>query len=408
MTAAHLMLIADRRSPVALPETPLLAVLPGTGGLTRLTDKRRVRRDRADVFCCREEGVRGKRAIEWRLVDEIVPPSVWEATVAKRAAEFAARSDRPADARGVTLPPLARVFSDDAVVYAHVRVDLDRAGHRATITIGGPKGLPADLPGIHAAGAAFWPLAIARELDDAILHLRLNEPELGLVVFRSEGDPAAVLAADALLEAHASDWLVREIRLYLKRALKRVDLTARSLIALIEPGSCFAGTLLEIALAADRAIMFAGTSGGNRPPATIALSPLNFSAYPMSNGLTRIETRFLGEPDSVARAHSSIGEALDSDTAEALGLVTAAYDEIDWDQEVRMMLEERASFSADALTAMEANLRFAGPETMETRIFGRLTAWQNWVFQRPNAVGESGALKRYGSGVQPTFDRTRV
>jgi len=409
MTAAHLMLIDDRRSTVALPETPLLAVLPGTGGLTRLTDKRRVRRDRADVFCCREEGVRGKRAIEWRLVDEIVPPSAWEATVLKRAAEFATRSDRPAEARGIALLPLDRIFSDDAVNYSHVRVDLDRANHRAIITIRGPQTLPTDLAGIFEAGAAFWPLAVARELDDALLHLRLNEPELGLLVFRSEGDPAAVLAADALLETHASDWLVREVRLFFKRVLKRVDLTARSLIALIEPGGCFAGSLLEIAFAADRAIMFTGTrNGDNRPPATLALSPLNFSTYKMSNGLTRLETRFLGEPDSIGHARARIGEALDSDAAEALGLITVAYDEIDWDQEVRMLLEERASFSADALTAMEANLRFAGPETMETRIFGRLTAWQNWVFQRPNAVGDAGALKRYGSGVQPTYDQTRV
>ena len=302
-----------------------------------------------------------------------------------------------------------RAFSSDAVTYTHLRIDLDRANQRATITIRGPQALPTDLAGIHAAGAAFWPLAIARELDDAVLHLRLNEPGLGLVVFRSEGDPEAVLAADALLELFSNDWLVREIRLFLKRVFKRVDLTARSLIALIEPGSCFAGTLFEIALAADRGIMFAGSrSGDNRPPASLALSPLNFSAYPMSNGLTRIKTRFLGEPDSVGRACDHIGKKLDSDAADAFGLITAAYDEIDWDQEVRMLLEERASFSPDALTAMEANLRFAGPETMETRIFGRLTAWQNWVFQRPNAVGEAGALKRYGSGVQPTYDPTRV
>ena len=295
------------------------------------------------------------------------------------------------------------------MIYSHLRVDLDRAARRATIFIRGPRALPADLAGIHAEGGAFWPLAIARELDDAILHLRLNEPGLGLLVFRSEGDPAAVLAADALLEAHASDWLVREIRHFLKRVFKRVDLTARSLIALIEPGSCFAGTLFELSLAADRSIMFAGArAGDNRGPATVALSPLNFSAYPMSNGLARMETRFLGEPDSIGAARAQIGKELDSDAADALGLITVAYDDIDWDQEVRLLLEERASFSPDALTAMEANLRFAGPETMETRIFGRLTAWQNWVFQRPNAVGEGGALKRYGSGVQPTYDPTRV
>jgi benzoyl-CoA-dihydrodiol lyase len=409
MAAEHLMLIDDRRSAVALPETPLLAVLPGTGGLTRLTDKRRVRRDRADAFCCREEGMRGRRAIEWRLVDEIVPPSAWEATVSKRAAELAARSDRPVDVQGIELAPLERRFAEDAVEYKHLRVECDRPARRASLTIHGPLVLPDNLADIHSAGAAFWPLAIARELDDAILHLRLNEPALGLIVLRTEGDAAAVLAADALLDAHASDWLVREIRHYLKRVFKRLDLTARSLIALIEPGSCFAGTLAELAFAADRALMFTGTRGGdNRPPATLSLSALNFSACPMSNGLTRLQTRFLGEPDSIDRARMHVGEKLGSDAAEALGLITAAYDEIDWDQEVRLLLEERASFSSDALTAMEANLRFAGPETMETRIFGRLTAWQNWVFQRPNAVGEAGALQRYGTGIQPEFDPTRV
>ena len=409
MTAAHLMLIDDRRSTVALPETPLLAVLPGTGGLTRLTDKRKVRRDRADFFCCREEGLRGRRAIEWRLVDEIVPPSSWETTVAKRAAEFSRRSDRPSHAKGITLTPLQRRFGEDAVEYTNLRIDCDRAARRATLTVRGPQSLPNDLASIHTAGAEFWPLAIARELDDAILHLRLNEPELGLIVLRTEGDPAVVLAADALLEAHANDWLVREIRHYLKRTFKRLDLTARSLIALIEPGSCFAGTLAEFAFAADRALMFNGApEGDNRSPAAIALSALNFSAYPMSNGLTRLQTRFLGEPVALEAAGALVGEMLDSFEAETLGLITAAYDEIDWDQEVRLLLEERASFSPDALTAMEANLRFAGPETMETRIFGRLTAWQNWVFQRPNAVGATGALKRYGTGVQPEFDPTRV
>jgi benzoyl-CoA-dihydrodiol lyase len=409
VTAEHIMLIDDRRSTVALPETPLLAVLPGTGGLTRLTDKRKVRRDLADVFCCQEEGVRGKRAIDWRLVDEIVPPSAWEATVAKRAAEFAACSGHRADAKGIELLPLQRSFPENGIAYPHVRVELDRAARRATVTIQGPGALPSDLAGIHAEGAAFWPLAMARELDDAILHLRLNEPELGLLVFRSEGNSDSVLAADALLEAHKSDWLVREIRHYLKRVLKRVDLTSRSLITLVEPGSCFAGTLAELVFAADRGLMFTGVrSGDNKPPATLQLSPLNFGAYPMANGLTRLQIRFLGEPDSVDRARATIGTALDSAQADALGLITVAYDEIDWDDEVRMLLEERASFSPDALTAMEANLRFAGPETMETRIFGRLTAWQNWVFQRPNAVGEDGALKRYGSGIQPHYNQERV
>jgi benzoyl-CoA-dihydrodiol lyase len=402
ITAAHVMLIDDRRSTVALPEVPLLGVLPGTGGLTRLTDKRRVRRDRADVFCTLEEGVRGARAVEWRLVDEVVPPSAWEQEVETRAREFAARSDRPAEAQGIAFPLLHRVFADETISYDHVEVRLDRPGRRAVLTIRAPSRLPADLAGICAEGAAFWPLAMARELDDALLHLRLNEPALGLLVLRTEGNPDTVLAADALLVAHGAHWLVREIRLHLKRVLKRLDLTARSLIALIEPGSCFAGTLAEIAFAADRAVMYAGSA------ARLHLGRLNFGAYPMSNGLTRLQTRFLGEPASIARAEERIGDALDSDAVETLGLVTAAYDDIDWDDEVRLMLEERASFSADALTAMEANLRFAGPETMETRIFGRLTAWQNWVFQRPSAVGEHGALKRYGSGQQPEYDPERV
>lgn len=400
LTAEHIMLVDDRRSTVALPETPLLAVLPGTGGLTRLTDKRKVRRDRADVFCSMEEGMRGKRAIEWRLVDEIVPPSAWEAKVAARAAALAAKSDRPAGATGIVLTPLARTITDDGITYGNVGVAFDRAAGRATITVAGPQSLPTDLAGIHVAGDQFWPLAMARELDDAILHLRLNEAELGLLVLRTEGDPARVLAADALLEQFKSDWLVREIRNNFRRVLKRIDLTSRSLIALIEAGSCFAGSLAELAFAADRAVMFAD--------ATMALSPLNFGAYAMSNGLTRLQTRFLGEPDSVGAAEARIGDALDADRADALGLVTAVYDAIDWDQEVRLLLEERASFSPDALTAMEANLRFAGPETMETRIFGRLTAWQNWVFQRPNAVGPEGALQRYGSGIQPIYNKQRV
>jgi len=409
ITAAHVMLIDDRRSTVALPEVPLLGVLPGTGGLTRLTDKRRVRRDRADVFCTLEEGIRGERAVQWRLVDEVVPPSAWEQQVEARAQEFAARSDRPPGTQGISLTPLSRAVADNDVAYDHVHIALDRAARSVTLTIRAPSRLPGDLAGICAEGAAFWPLAMARELDDAILHLRLNEPALGLLVLRAEGDADAVLAADALLEAHRAHWLVREIRLHLKRVLKRLDLTARSLVALIEPGSCFAGTLAELAFAADRAVMFAGDrTGHNLPAARLRLSRLNFGAYPMSNGLTRLETRFLGEPGSVARAEETIGEALDSDTAEKLGLITAAYDDIDWNDEVRLMLEERASFSADALTAMEANLRFAGPETMETRIFGRLTAWQNWVFQRPSAVGEHGALKRYGSGQKPEYDPERV
>jgi benzoyl-CoA-dihydrodiol lyase len=408
VTADHIMLIDDRRSSVSLPELPLLAVLPGTGGLTRLTDKRRVRRDRADIFCTAEEGVRGQRAVEWRLVDEIVPPSIWEAKVHERALELAARSDRDG-AKGIVLTALDRSISDDAISYPNVKVALDRAGRYARITLVGPTGLPGDLRGIHDSGAAFWPLAMARELDDALLHLRLNEPSIGLLVFRSAGDPADVLAVDSLLEQYQSDWLVREIRLLLKRVFKRVDMMARSLIALIEPGSCFAGTLAELVFAADRSVMFAGTSAGdNRGAATLHLSALNFSAFPMGNGLSRLANRFYGEPEAIEEAAGLIGETLDGDTAEERGLVTCAYDGIDWDDEVRLVLEERASFSPDALTGLEANLRFVGPETMETRIFGRLTAWQNWIFQRPNAVGETGSLKRYGSGVRPDFNTERV
>jgi len=404
-----IMLIDDRRSAVALPELPLLGVLPGTGGLTRLTDKRRVRRDLADVFCASEEGVRGRRALDWRLVDEVAPPSAWDEKLRDRALALAATSDRPADGRGIALTPLERQIDGDAIAYPHVRVTLDRPRHQVVITVCGPAELPSDLAGIYAGGAGFWPLAMARELDDAILHLRLNEPELGILVFRSEGNPAAVLAADALLEAHAGDWLVREIRLFLKRVFKRIDMTSRSLIALIEPGSCFAGSLAELAFAADRALMLSGArAGDNRTAAVFSLSPLNFGAYPMGNGLTRLATRFIGEPDSVDRARERIGEPLAAEEAGALGLVTAFYDEVDWDDEVRLALEERASFSPDALTGMEANLRFAGPETMETRIFGRLTAWQNWIFSRPNVAGETSALKRYGSGIRPSFDPHRV
>jgi benzoyl-CoA-dihydrodiol lyase len=352
--------------------------------------------------------VRGHRAVQWRLVDEVVPPSAWEAKVAERAHAMAAATDRPATA-GIALTPLHRRIGEDAVIYPHVHVALQRESRRVTVTLLGPKELPRDLAGVHAAGAAFWPLALARELDDALLHLRLNEPDLGLIVFRSEGDPDAVLAADALLAAHPNDWLVREIRLLLKRVFKRVDMTARSLVTLIEPGSCFAGSLAELAFAADRAMMFAGMRGGdNRGAASLHLCELNFGAYPMGNGLTRLATRFLGEPGSVDAARARIGEALDADTAEQLGLVTFAYDDVDWDDEIRVLLEERVSFSPDALTGLEANLRFAGPETMETRIFGRLTAWQNWIFQRPNAVGEAGSLKRYGTGVRPDFSTERV
>ncbi len=398
--AEHIMLVDDRRSAVSLPEMPLLAVLPGTGGLTRITDKRRVRRDLADVFCSTEEGARGRRAVEWRLVDEVVPPSQWDQRVRERALEFAARTTRPADAVGVRLTPLERRFEGRMILYPHLRVALDRGRGIAELTVKVPSA-PAE------SGDAFWPLALARALDDAILHLRTNEPELGLWVLRTEGDAFSVLAYDALLAEDT--WLMREIRHYLKRTFKRLDITSRSLIALIEPGSCFAGSLAELAFAADRSAMFSGGRGGeNRAPAAITLGDANFGFYPMGNGLTRLQTRFYGTPDAVDAARARAGALLLAEDAEELGLVTFTYDEHDWDDEVRIMLEERASFSPDGLSGMEANLRFPGPETMETRIFGRLTAWQNWIFQRPNAVGETGALKRYGSGVQPQYDRNRV
>ena len=404
-----IMLIDDRRSSVSLPELPLLGVLPGTGGLTRLTDKRKVRRDLADLFCATEEGVRGGRALDWRLVDEIVPPSAWEASVHERALAMAATSDRPAAATGIALPPLDRRIAEDAIRYRHVRVELDRDRRLASITVLGPALLPGDPAGIAQAGAAFWPLAMARELDDAILHLRCNEPELGILVFRSQGDPAAVMAADNLLRQHAGEWFVREVRLLLRRVFKRIDLTSRSLFALVEPGSCFAGFLAELVFAADRTLMFSGTrSGDNRGAATLALSPANFGAYVMGNGLSRLATRFLGEPESLERARHAIGDKLLAEDAAELGLVTASHDEVDWDEEVRLALEARVSFSPDALTGLEANLRFAGPETMETKIFGRLSAWQNWIFQRPGAAGDEGALKRYGTGLRPRFDPERV
>src|SRR5215217_641707 len=408
LAADHIMLVDDRRSTVSLPETPLLGVLPGTGGLTRVTDKRKVRRDRADVFCATEEGLRGPKAVEWRLVDEVVPNSKWGDAVAARARELAARSDRPRDAKGIALTPLERRINGDAIAYSHVRLDIDRTRGIATLTVRAPANSPpASVAAAHAQGAAFWPLAMARELEDAILQLRMNEPAIGLVIFRTEGDAESVLGHDALLGE--SDWLMREVRHYLKRVLKRIDVTSRSFIALIEPGTCFAGTLAELVFAADRALMLIGTrEGDNRPPAAITLGETNFGFYLMGNGLTRLQTRFLGEPQAVDKAQKKIGQALEAEEAEELGLITFAYESFDWDDELRVMLEERASFSPDALTGMEANLRFAGPETMETKIFGRLTAWQNWIFQRPNSVGSHGALRLYGSGVQPTFDRERV
>jgi benzoyl-CoA-dihydrodiol lyase len=410
LAADHIMLVDDRRSAVALPETPLLAVLPGTGGLTRVTDKRKVRRDRADVFCSIEEGIRGTKAVEWRLVDEVVPNSKWKETVSARAHEIAARSDRPKAGKGIALTPLKRKIDGDRIAYSHVDVEIDRPRGLATITVRGPsQAVPASLEAAHALGDKFWPLTIARELEDAILHLRANEAAIGVVLLRTDGNAQAVLDHDNFLVKANGDWLMREIRLYLKRVLKRVDVTPRSFIALIEPGSCFAGTLAELAFAADRSLMLTGVrKGDNRKPAAITLGTANFGPYPMGNGITRLQTRFLGEPDSIAQAKAKIGESIEGEAAAELGLVTAAYEDFDWDDELRVMLEERTSFSPDAMTGMEANLRFAGPETMETKIFGRLTAWQNWIFQRPNAIGEQGALKLYGSGVSPNFSKERV
>jgi benzoyl-CoA-dihydrodiol lyase len=410
VTADHIILIDDRKSSVSLPELPLLAVLPGTGGLTRVTDKRKVRRDLADMFCTTEEGVRGKRAVQWRLVDEVLPPSAWVEGVASRAKSFAEKSDRPANASGIALTKIQRSITDNEISYDHVSVSLERGAGRAVITVHGPKdAVPSSVEAAQALGAAFWPLAVSRDLDDAILHLRLNEPELGLIVFKSVGDGAAVLAHDSFLAANAGHWLMREITLFMKRTFKRIDVTSRSLVTLIEPGSCFAGSLAELAFAADRAIMFAGQKAGdNQAPASIMLGAMNFGHLPMGNGLTRLQTRFLGEPESIAKAHAAAGEVLDAAAAEELGLVTATFDATDYADEVRILLEERASFSPDSLTGLEANLRFAGPETMETRIFGRLTAWQNWIFIRPNATGDDGALKRYGTGQQPHYDRNRV
>ena len=406
----YIILADDGSSSVALPEGPLLAVLPGTGGLTRVTDTRKVRRDLADVFCLTEEGVKGKRAKEWRLVDETTPNSKFPETIAARAKEFAARSPRPADAKGVILTPLERTFRAEGVTYSTVEVEIDRARRLANITIHAPKEpAPISVEALQGEGAGTWMLRAARELDDAILHLRNNEYEIGLLVFRTQGDPGLVATHEKALLDHRSHWLANEILLLWKRVLKRVDLTSRSLAAFIEPGSCFAGPLAELAFAADRSYMAEGEfEGDNRPVATLTLTEGNFGPYPMSNGLTRLQTRFLGEPATVNAVGARIGAPIEAEEAKALGLATFAFDDVDWEDELRIFLEERASFSQDALTGLEANLRFAGPETMETRIFGRLTAWQNWIFQRPNAVGENGALKRYGTGLRGEFDMRRV
>jgi benzoyl-CoA-dihydrodiol lyase len=412
LACEHIMLIDDRSAAVSLPELPLLGVLPGTGGLTRVTDKRHVRRDLADYFSTRPEGVGGAKAVTWRLVDEAVPRSAWSQTVAARAAEFAARSSRPAGAAGIALTPLDKTRTDNAVSYGHVSARLDHGGGVAEITVRGPgQDPPVGAEGVRDHGAGFWPLAVTRELDDLVLDLRTNEPELGTWLFRTAGDPGRVLAYDRLLLGSRDDWLVNEIILYLKRTLKRLDVTSHSLIALIEPGSCFAGSLLELALAADRSYMLAGVFEDADPdadPAVIAVAEMNLGVLPMGNDATRLQTRFFGDRDALAAAEKLAGQMLEAEDAERLGLVTFAPDDIDWAEEVRLAVEERSSFSPDALTGMEANYRFAGPETLETKIFGRLSAWQNWIFTRPSAAGPDGALRRYGSGQRAVFDPKRV
>jgi benzoyl-CoA-dihydrodiol lyase len=417
LACEHIMLVDDRSSAVSLPELPLLGVLPGTGGLTRVADKRHVRRDLADYFSTRPEGIGGKKAVQWRLVDEVVPRPRWEETVTERAADLAGRSSRPGDAAGVSLSPLVKTREDDTITYSNASARLNRDKGSVDITVRGPEAAPpADMAEAASQGAAFWPLAVTRELDDLILDLRTNEPELGTWVFRTQGEAARVLAYDDLLLANAGDWFANEVLHYLKRTLRRLDVTSRSLLAVIEPGSCFAGSLLELALAADRSFQLAGvfeeadrnTGNPDAEPAAITLGDINFGPLTMSNALTRLQTRFWGDEASLEAAGKRRGTPLEAEDAADLGLITFAPDDIDWDEEIRIAIEERASFSPDALTGLEANYRFAGPETLETKVFGRLSAWQNWIFNRPNASGPDGALRRFGTGQRALFDRKRV
>lgn len=407
----YLMLTDDSSSSVSLPEVPLLAVLPGTGGLTRVTDKRQVRRDLADVFCATEEGVRGKRARKWGLVDEVIPNSRFDATVSERAVEFAAASSKQDVDDGIVLKPLDRRVSQTGdLSYSLVEVALNRSGGRVTITLKGPESAAAtDMAAVQAEGDQTYLLRLAREFEDAILHLRSNEATLGLWVICTQGDPAAVAAHEAVMLDNRDHWLANEVLHYWKRVLKRLDVTSRSLVALVEHGSCFAGVLAELLWSVDRSYMMEDEfEGDNRPTAAIHMTRGNFGSYPMGNDLTRLQTRFLGDAEAVTNAEAAIGTPLEAEQAEDLGLVTMILDDIDWEDEIRIFLEERSSFSPDAMTGMEANLRFAGPETMETRIFGRLTAWQNWIFNRPNAVGAEGALQRYGTGQRGQYDPERV
>ena len=404
----EIILVDDRSSAVSLPEVPLLGVLPGTGGLTRITDKRHVRHDLADLFCTSAEGVRGDKAVAWRLVDAVAKPAVFAQKVQERALALAAQSDRPLEAKGVALAPLQRTLEADALRYPHVTVEIDRAKRTATWTVKGPSGAqPTDIAGVEAAGAAWYPLAMARELEDAILQMRTNETEIGTWLIKTEGDAASVLAMDATLLANKNHWLVRETIGLLRRTFSRLDVSSRSLFALIEPDSCFAGTLLELALACDRSYQLVLPDDEARTP-RITVTEANFALYPMITGQSRLGRRFYDEQPALDAVRARMGQALDADAAFAIGLVTSNPDDIDWADEVRIAVEERVSMSPDSLTGLEANLRFNGPENMFTRIFGRLTAWQNWIFQRPNAVGEKGALKVYGKGEKAAFDWNRV
>lgn len=404
----EILLVDDRSSAVSLPEVPLLGVLPGTGGLTRVTDKRRVRHDLADVFCTSAEGVRGQKAKDWRLVDDLAKPAEFAARVRERALALAAQSDRPADGKGVALTPLQRTISADGVHYSTLKVEIDRAKRTATWTIHAPQGTqPSTVADIEAQGAQWFPLRMARELEDAILHMRTNELAIGIWLIKTEGDGAAVLAMDEVLQAHAKHWLVRETTGLLRRTLSRLDVSSRSLFALIEPGSCFVGSYLELALACDRSYQLMLPDDAARTP-HITVGERNFGIYPMATGQSRLQRRFYEEVAPLEAVRAATGKALDADAALALGLVTAAPDDIDWADEVRIAIEERVAMSPDAMTGLEANLRFNGKENMHTRVFGRLTAWQNWIFQRPNAVGEKGALKVYGKGERAAFDWNRV
>lgn len=404
----EILLVDDRSSSVSLPEVPLLGVLPGTGGLTRVVDKRGVRRDLADVFCTSEEGVRGRRAKEWGLVDHTAPRQGFDAKVRERAEALGEGSIRPSRATGVPMTPLERRIEPNGYFYRWVDAVVDEGGRVATLTVRAPgESGPGDLADIHAAGMSWWPLAMARELEDAILMLRTNNQDVGLWLLKTKGDPKAVLAVDWLLRTLSSDWFVRETVAQIRRTFSRLDVSSRSLFALIEEGSCFAGTLAELALAADRGYMLDPAEGEGTPP-ELALSEMNFGPLVMANGLTRLATRFNGDAGKLAELKIEIGQMMGPQTALAAGLVTFAPDDLDWEDEIRLAIEGRVALSPDALTGMEANLRFAGPETLATKVFGRLSAWQNWIFYRPNAVGDKGALKLFGTGSKAQFDWKRV